>query len=214
MGALDQTSETHGTSASIPKFSANVACFVPDAFATRGSSAVPSRVRREEILDECDVMRKHFCPCPQAACSFYVGEKVFVLADDGKTWMDAVVGQFFPDACFAEGYYIPSGTVKVATQLGTKWILKDKVSTTLQREAFTLLRCLQDDETTPEWPRPEATVTETSSDSDSSCSDPCLASFISLPFFTGSLLKNCCHARRPEVVHIKVVQQWDNVDAL
>lgn len=61
------------------------------------------------------------------AADFTQGEKVLVWSDRRQDWLLGVVQRFFPEACSAEGFDVPAGSVKVMSATGEKWVLlKDR----------------------------------------------------------------------------------------
>lgn len=69
----------------------------------------------------------------QSKCQFVENEAVKVLTDDGKRWMDGKIMDVFPEDCEAEGFRIPGGTVRVAYELGFKWVIPQNIPTTIRK---------------------------------------------------------------------------------
>eukprot|EP00930_Biecheleria_cincta_P059619 TRINITY_DN45327_c0_g1_i1.p1 TRINITY_DN45327_c0_g1~~TRINITY_DN45327_c0_g1_i1.p1 ORF type:complete len:750 (+),score=152.06 TRINITY_DN45327_c0_g1_i1:26-2251(+) len=68
-----------------------------------------------------------FCKPAGAVADFTQGEKILVWSERKQDWLLGVVQRFFPEACSAEGFDVPAGSVKVMSATGEKWVLpKDR----------------------------------------------------------------------------------------
>jgi len=91
------------------------------------SSAGASKWILPENIDKTLRLGDSRNPTAGGVADFTQGEKILVWSDRRQDWLLGVVQSFFPEACSAEGFDVPAGSVKVMSATGEKWVLpKDR----------------------------------------------------------------------------------------
>lgn len=97
-----------------------------------GSAEEAPRCRKAESFDSVG----SFVPTPSrdgGAGAFARGEALQVWSNSKGLWLDGVVEELFAEACEAEGYSVPAGTLKVRSSAGVKWVMAGQAPGVLRR---------------------------------------------------------------------------------